>query len=229
MKPRASAPRITSGLRGRAHSASWSIVSWNAAGSADQRHQVLEDDPRLREVRDVADERLQMVASSSVGRLAEVADEQELGELLRDARERLEIVERRPAALEVARAEPRWRRAAPAAPTGARRRCGRRAGGARRSRGARYGRTRRRCRPRSPGRAGRRPRSAARAGRTPRAGVRTSGVMPARSQSSARSTSSSCVREPRRAARLVCAFRGSRARRGSPAAAGTRRAAAAGS
>ena len=66
MNPRASAPRMSSGSRGRAHSASWRIVSAKYSGSAIERHQVLEDDPLRREVRDVADPIAQVERSSDV-------------------------------------------------------------------------------------------------------------------------------------------------------------------
>ena len=55
MNPRASAPRIRSGSRGRAQSASWRIDLREVLRVGDQRHEVLEEDPFLREVRDVAD------------------------------------------------------------------------------------------------------------------------------------------------------------------------------
>ena len=55
MKPRASAPRMMSARAAGPSSSSRSIVSWKYDGVRDQRHQVLEDDPGLGEVRHVAD------------------------------------------------------------------------------------------------------------------------------------------------------------------------------
>ena len=58
----------------------------------EQRHDVLEEDPRLREVRDVPDVRLQI--RHLRGELAQVAHEEELRQLLREAGEGAEILER---------------------------------------------------------------------------------------------------------------------------------------
>ena len=55
MNPRASAPKTSAGSRGRAQSASWRIVSAKYVGVGDERHEVLEDDPFRRKVRNVAD------------------------------------------------------------------------------------------------------------------------------------------------------------------------------
>ena len=205
MKPRASAPRITSGLRGRAHSASWSIDSAKTPRVGDQRHQVLEDDPLASGSRGRHGSGRGGRALTGRATTPQVARAAAAARAPAPRRQRLEIVERRLAPLRVARAKARRdelleQRRLPAG------------GGAEGAQVARVdpvardaGAARRRCRPRSRGRGGRRP----------RAGLdevvllqlaREVGRDAARSHSSARSISSSrsaeatCTRRVRSAA-----------------------------
>ncbi len=164
----------------------------------DQRHEVLEDDA-LRSGSPGRRGSGRGDRASSCGPLhcpAQLADDQEMRELLGDARERLEVVERVLATLRVARPQARRdelldeRRLPPG------RRSGTSAGVARRSRSARGERTRPRCLPRvSP--YSRSPPSVRERTRPYSSSWRTrSGDTEARSQSSASSISSSWPSEP---------------------------------
>ena len=108
MNPRASAPRMRSGVARPRPVREQPDRLGEVLGIGDERHEVLEDDPLGREVRDVADPVAQVECHAGAlhGR-PEVADEEEVRELLGDARERLEVVERVLPALGVARAQSR--------------------------------------------------------------------------------------------------------------------------
>ena len=103
-----------SGSSGRASCSSRSIVLAEIGRVGDQRHQILEDDPWLGEVRHVADAiaQIQCRPRGHRGTLAlreesQLAPEEEPRELLRRLRERLEVVEAGLPALGVARTERR--------------------------------------------------------------------------------------------------------------------------
>ena len=124
----------------------------SAAVVEQERRDVLEADPGLREVLDLADVALQVERRSLADESMDVAREEELGQLLRGLRQRLEVLDRRRgAAPGCARGAPA-RRAPRAAPTRGRPRCGTRADGAARCRSARACRTRSRRRDPSPSR-----------------------------------------------------------------------------
>jgi len=71
----------------------------------EQGHDVLEDDPPLREVRDVPDLRAQVDGHGLADERADGSPEEELGELLRERRERLEVFEARAVTIGIVRAE----------------------------------------------------------------------------------------------------------------------------
>ena len=193
MNPRASAPRTRSGSRGRAHSASCRIVSAKYAAVRDQRHEVLEEDPLLREVGDVADAVAEIEASSGPLRplRARSRTKRRYESSCATRGERLEVVERALAALRVARAQAGRdelldeRRLAP------RRSEERPQVACVDAEACESVRTPRRCPPRSRGRAARRPRRATATTPYSSSSRRKSGDTPARSPSSAPSISSS--------------------------------------
>src|SRR5215218_10431503 len=113
MKPRASAPRTRSGLRGAAHSVSASTVARSASASASSGMMSLKTIPglgksgtsRIFDFNSIA-----MVGRGlrlSRGERAQLTPEEELGQLLREGGEGLEILEPGPAPLGVPRAESR--------------------------------------------------------------------------------------------------------------------------
>ena len=71
-------------------------------GVGEERHDVLEDDPALREVRDVSDLRREVVRHLALRDRAEGAPEQQVRQLLRERRESLQILEAGVAALGIA-------------------------------------------------------------------------------------------------------------------------------
>ena len=231
MNPRASAPKTSVGLARSRPVGELADRLGEVLRIGDERHQVLEDDPFGREVRNVADPVAEIEASSGpLHRRAELADDKQVRELLGDARERSRGRRARPCGAADCEREGRARRAARRAPPGVPLRSGTCADGARRCRIARDARTPPRCRPRSRRRAARRPRSATRAARTPRAAVRGRATRKrARRAPPRRSRPRGRARRRSAGASGRSTHRGRRAPRGSRGAAGTRRAAASGS
>ena len=108
MKPRASAPKISAGFAGPRPVGELVDGLGEVLRVGDQRHEVLEDDPLAREVRDVADAVAEVDAHDVRSTVdAQVANEEQVRELLRDARQPLEIIERVLPALGIARAQAR--------------------------------------------------------------------------------------------------------------------------
>ena len=229
MKPRASAPRIRSGLCCLRPRAELGDRLRQRVGVGEQRRHVLEPDARLRPVRDLPDLLLQLHARSLRDQAAETAPEQALRQLLRELAERLQVARALLPPLGVPRAERgRDRRLEQA----------RLAVDGRAERAQVAGRDAEAGEPAADRRdlgialavqTARRLRRAARAARTPRARARACGRSPrARRASPGRAR----PRRPAARARACGAARAtsaSRAPPGSPSAAGTRPAGAGGS
>src|SRR3954454_16757049 len=105
MKPRASAPRMRSGFRGSANSASCSTVSCSASRSASSGMMSLKTMPRLGKSGMSRIFDLRSIATLGPHERADHPPEEALRELLGERRERLEVFQAGPVAIGVVRAE----------------------------------------------------------------------------------------------------------------------------